>query len=121
MKLKTFTTSPMFLPVVLILVLLIFLAGCGAHTPAKGEFEETPVTVTPIVIVECGQPPPITPVKMRDVTWDIIELDDVDLYTITVEDYQALGMNVSDWLKASKEMKLQRDFYKECVDRSSAD
>jgi len=55
---------------------------------------------------------------MRDVVWDIIEMDDVDYFALTVDDYKALGLNTSDWIAASREMKLQRDFYRDCIKRS---
>jgi hypothetical protein len=55
---------------------------------------------------------------MRDINWDIITLDDIDLYTLTVADYQKLGLNVSDWIAASRQMKAQRDFYRDCIVRS---
>lgn len=55
---------------------------------------------------------------MRDVIWDIIEMDDESYFALTVDDYKALGLNTSDWIAASREMKLQRDFYRDCIMRS---
>jgi len=55
---------------------------------------------------------------MRDVVWDIIEMDDVDYFALTVDDYKALGLNTSDWIAASREMRAQRDFYRDCIIRS---
>lgn len=126
MKLKTFlignkaATTPAFLPVVLLLVLILFLlTGCGWNKPKTGpEFDPTPVQVIVKVPYKCGQPPPIDVVMMRDINWDIITLDDIDLYTLTVADYQKLGMNTSDWIAASRQMKEQRNFYRDCIARS---
>lgn len=123
MKLKKFLTglnapTPAFLPVAMILLFMLALVGCAGHEPAKGEFEETPVTIEVKVPYLCGQPPPVDVVIMRDINWDIITLDDIDLYTLTVDDYKALGLNTSDWIAASRQMKEQRNFYRDCIIRS---
>jgi hypothetical protein len=69
----------------------------------------------------CGEPPPIDVLILRDVNWDIITLDDVDLYTLEVDYYKALGLNTSDWISASRQMKEQRDFYRDCIYQSQQD
>jgi hypothetical protein len=94
------------------------IAGCGGSKPVKPGLDPTPVIVEVKVPYLCGQPPPVDVVIMRDINWDIITLDDVDLFTLTVADYQALGMNTSDWIAASRQMKAQRDFYRDCIVRS---
>lgn len=124
MKLKTSLThpSPHFVVVVVTLIVaLFFLAGCGGTPVADDDFTPTPVTFTTKVAYECGQPPAVAVVKMRDVVWDIITVEDVDLYTLTVSDYQKLGLNTSDWLAASKQLKVQRNFYRDCIARSKKD
>ena len=123
MKLKKFLMAvrptPAFLPTVVILLLaLTLIAGCGGNRPKPGTFDPTPVTVEVKVPYLCGQPPPVDVVIMRDINWDIITLDDIDLYTLTVGDYQNLGLNTSDWIAASRQMKAQRDFYRDCIVRS---
>ena len=55
---------------------------------------------------------------MRDIVWEILELDDEAFFALTVDDYKALGLNVSDWIAASREMREQRDFYRDCISRS---
>jgi hypothetical protein len=111
--------TPAFLPVVLLLVLMFLaLAGCGATPVADPDFKPTPVTFNIQVPYLCGQPPAVGVVLMRDVNWDIITLDDIDLFTLTVGGYKSLGMNTSDWIAASREMKAQRDFYRDCIKRS---
>ena len=114
------STTPAFLPIVLVLTLLLLvLTGCGGSTPvADPDFKPTPVTFTIKVPYVCGQPPSIGVVLMRSIEWDIITLDEVDLFTLTVDDYKLLGMNTSDWIAASREMKEQRDFYRDCIMRS---
>lgn len=99
-------------------VLSLSLAGCGATPVPDPDFDPTPVTFNIQVPYLCGQPPSVGVVIMRDVVWDIIEMDDVDYFALTVDDYKALGLNTSDWIAASREMKLQRDFYRDCIMRS---
>lgn len=94
------------------------LVACGATPVANPDFVPTPVTFNIQVPYLCGQPPSVGVVIMRDVIWDIIEMDDVDYFALTVDDYKALGLNTSDWIAASREMKLQRDFYRDCIVRS---
>jgi hypothetical protein len=110
--------TPLFLPIVGVLLLLLVLSGCGGIKVKDDDFVPTPVTFTIKVPYKCGQPPPITHVSMRDIDWDIITVEDVDLFTLTVSDYQLLGMNTSDWIAASKQLKEQRDFYRDCITRS---
>lgn len=102
----------------LTVVSLALLAGCGGSQPVRPGLDPTPVIVEVKVPYLCGQPPPVDVVLMRDINWDIITLDDIDLYTLTVADYQKLGLNVSDWIAASRQMKAQRDFYRDCIVRS---
>lgn len=123
MKSKPFLmskTTPLFLPTVLVLslLLLVVLSGCAGNDVADDNFKPTPVTFTVVVPYKCGQPPAIDHVLMRDINWDIITLDDLDLYTLTVADYQLLGLNTSDWIAASQQMKVQRNFYRDCIARS---
>jgi hypothetical protein len=99
-------------------VLSLTLVGCGATPVADPDFTPTPVTFTIQVPYRCGQPPSVGVVIMRDVVWDIIEMDDVDYFALTVDDYKALGLNTSDWIAASREMRAQRDFYRDCIVRS---
>ena len=100
------------------MVLIFALTGCGATPVANPDFTPTPVTFNIQVPYRCGQPPSVGVVLMRDVVWDIIEMDDVDYFALTVDDHKALGLNTSDWIAASREMKAQRDFYRDCIKRS---
>lgn len=99
-------------------VLSLSLAACGATPVANPDFIPTPVTFTIQVPYKCGQPPAVSMVIMRDVVWDFITLDDEDLVTTTIDGYKALGLNTSDWIAASFEMKEQRNFYRDCIVRS---
>jgi hypothetical protein len=123
MKLKQFlmglSPTPMFLPLLLMLTLTLWaLTGCGATPVANPDFTPTPVTFNILVPYNCGQPSPVSMVIMRDVIWDFITLDDEDLVTTTIDGYKALGLNTSDWIAASFEMKEQRNFYRDCIMRS---
>jgi hypothetical protein len=123
MKLNQFLTAlkttPAFLPILLLLALMLSaLVGCGSTEVADPDFEPTPVTFNIKVPYICGQPPSIGVVLMRDVNWDIITLDDLDLFTLTVDYYKSLGMNTSDWIAASRELLAQRNFYRDCIMRS---
>lgn len=124
--------SPAFLPVVLLMVVLFALVGCGGTPVAATDFTPTPVTFNIKVAYECGQPPPVSVLRMRDINWEVIEVDGVifhegadpfsgELVTLTVDDYKLLGMNTSDWIAASRELKEQRDFYRDCIARSQQD
>ena len=99
-------------------VISLTLVACGATPVAAPDFTPTPVTFNIQVPYLCGQPPSVGVVVMRDVVWDIIEMDDEDYFALTVDDYKALGLNTSDWIAASREMKAQRDFYRDCIKRS---
>lgn len=113
------STTPGFLPVVFLLTLvLLALVGCAATPVADNNFTPTPVTFNIKVPYRCGQPPSVGVVVLRDVTWEILELDEENFFALTVDDYKALGMNTSDWIAASREMKAQRDFYRDCIMRS---
>ena len=124
MKLRAFLMkirpTPAFLPTVMILLFALALVGCAGNKP-KPDFEETPVEVVVKVPYECGQPPPLPVVSMRDIEWQIVEIDGEDFFTLTVDDYQALGMNTSDWIAASRKLKDQRNFYRDCIERSKAE
>lgn len=119
MALKRPQFTPAFLPVVIILLfVLVVLAGCKTTPVADNDFTPTPVTFNIKVPYLCGQPPPVSVVVMRDIVWEILELDDKAFFALTVDDYKALGLNVSDWIAASREMREQRDFYRDCISRS---
>ena len=134
MKLKQFLMehkpTPLFLPVILMLTLVLFaLVGCGATPVSDDDFKPTDVTFHIKVPYKCGQPPAVGVVIMRDINWEVIEVEGIifdegdepftgKLVTLTVDDYKALGMNTSDWLAASSKMKDQRTFYRDCIIRS---
>ena len=101
-----------------LLSILSLLIGCGATPVDDSDFKPTPVTFNIKVAYRCGQPPPVSLVIMRDVVWQILALDDEDFFALTVDDYKALGLNTSDWIAASREMRAQRDFYRDCIVRS---
>ncbi len=123
MKWKLFSTennstSPRFLPIVLMLVLLIALVGCAGNKPREAEFTPTPVEIVIKVPYECGQPPPLNIVTMRDVEWVAVEENGIKYFALTPDSYQALGLNTSDWLAATKQLKARSDFYEDCIERS---
>ncbi len=114
------------------LLTLLVLAGCAGTPVAATDFKPTPVTFNIKVAYECGVPPPVSVLSMRDINWEVIEVDGIlfheganpftgELVTLTVDDYKLLGKNTSDWIAASKEMKEQRDFYRDCIARSKQD
>lgn len=128
MKLRTFSIAASKF---VALLTLLSLAGCGGFLkkPATGNLDPTPVQVVVKVPYLCGQPSPIDVVQMRDINWEIIEVVDLlfdengepytgDLFALTVSDYQLLGMNTSDWIAATRQLKAQRDFYRDCIIRS---
>ena len=122
--------SPLFLPVILMLTLVLFaLVGCGSTPVADPDFKPTDVTFHIKVPYKCGQPPAVSAVIMRDINWEVIDVKGIifdegdepftgQLVTLTVDDYKLMGMNISDWLAASSESKEQRHFYRDCIARS---
>lgn len=123
MKSKQFSmgpkTTPLFLPVIFMLTLVLFaLVGCGATPVADDDFKPTPVTFHIKVAYECGQPPAVNAVTMRDVVFDAAEIDGVTYFILTVDDYKQFGLNISDWIAASTQSKEQRHFYRDCIARS---
>lgn len=123
MKLKQFLTglktTPMFLPVILMLTLVLFaLVGCGSTPVADDDFTPTPVTFHIKTAYECGQPPAVNIVVMRDVEFDSFEVNGVNYFVLTIDDYKKFGLNISDWIAASAQSKEQRHFYRDCITRS---
>jgi len=123
MKSKQFltgpSTSPLFLPVILMLTIVLFaLAGCGSTPVGGDDFTPTPVTFNIMVPYKCGQPPAVSVVIMRDVEFESFEVDGVEYLALTIPAYRQFGMNISDWIAASAESKAQRHFYRDCITRS---
>ncbi len=123
MKSKQYLTglkvTPMFLPVILMLTLVLFaLVGCGSTPVADDDFKPTPVTFNIKVAYECGQPPAVSIVTMRDVEFESFKVDGVEYLAMTIDDYRKFGMNISDWIAASAQSKEQRHFYRDCIERS---
>ena len=107
------------LKVILILSLSAALSACGGNrTIPSPDLTSTSVEVIVTVPYDCGVAPAIDPVRMRTINWDLMTVDDTALYTLTVDDYKLLGMNTSDWIAASKQMKAQRTHYRDCITRS---
>ena len=102
-----------------ILSLCAALSACGGNRTVPNP-NLTPTTVEVVVMVpyDCGVPPAIDPVKMRDVVFEPVEAEGIKYFGLTAEQYQFLGMNTSDWLAASKQMKAQRNHYRDCITRS---
>ncbi len=123
MRLKKFltvlSTTPLFLPVVLMLTLVLFaLVGCSSTPVADDDFKPTPVTFNIKVPYLCGQPPAVDAVFMRDVEFESFEVDGVEYFALTIDDYKQFGLNISDWIAASAQSKQQRFFYRDCIIRS---
>lgn len=118
MKLSQFLTdrSPAFWPVIATLLILFLLMGCSSIPDP--DLKETPIEVQVYVPINCGVAPAVDSVEMRDIFWKIQIIDGKAFYTLTVSDYQLLGLNVSDWLAASGQLKGQRNHYRDCIDRS---
>ncbi len=102
-----------------ILSLCAALSACGGNRTLPNP-NLTPTTVEVVVTVpyDCGVAPASDPVVMRDVEWDIQNVDGVALYTLSVNYYRMLGLNTSDWIAASKQLKAQRNHYRDCITRS---
>ncbi len=102
-----------------ILSLCAVLVGCGGNpTVPTGELAATTVDVTVRADIDCGTVPSVDPVKMRSISWDWMTVDQITWVALSVDDYKALGNNTSDWLAASKQMRAQRDYYRDCLART---
>ena len=121
------TSDPIFPPhtpslglkVILILSLCAALSACGGNrTIPNPNLTSTSVEVVVTVPYECGVAPASDPVRMRTINWDLMTVDGTALYTLTVDGYKLLGLNTSDWIAASAQIKAQRNHYRDCITRS---
>lgn len=102
-----------------ILSLSVVLSACSTVKPvANPNLIPTTVEIRVTVPYDCGVPPGIDPLSMRDVEFEAVEADGVKYFGLTAEQYQMLGLNTSDWIAASKQMKAQRNHYRDCIERS---
>lgn len=103
----------------LILVTIISLTGC-ASTEEVPSLEPTVVEVVRYVTIHCGQPPALVPLTMLDIDWKVLpDSEGNQRFTLSPEDYERLGRNVTEILLRSSQLKAQRDFYTDCLDEQS--
>lgn len=96
-----------------LLSLSILLISCKS-TP---ELKPTTVEIVKYVKLECGNPPQVEPFKALPVEWEVID----GKFTLTAQGYENLSKNTAGILKGVKQIKLQRDFYENCITNSRAD
>lgn len=101
-----------------LILLSLLLVGCGSTPVPSPDFTPTPVSFTIKVAYLCGDAPGITLLNMKPVEFDPVEINGEEMVVITMGDYVNLGENVSRWIAVSKEMKAQRNFYRDCIIRS---
>lgn len=115
------TTTPAFLPIVLLFVLILLaLTGCAVKPPPAPDLDPTRVEITQFVWYQCGQPPGVTHVSFDEVEFKLVEIEGQVVWTLSAQQYANLGNNMSDIILASKEMKGERDFWRACVTDSIA-
>lgn len=93
------------------LLLILLLAGCASAPPTE---IPDPVVVTKYVTTDCGEPPQRAPVNLRPISWLIVE----GRFTLSSEDYENLGYNVSMILAGIRELQSEVEFYEECLSSS---
>ena len=99
----------------LLLTISIILVGCG-HKQVKDPVPPKPVVVTKYVYPDCGTPPRRDKVEHRDIVWGYIHDENGNvLYTLSPKDYENLSFNTSEIIKGAKQLKGEKDFYKECI------
>lgn len=94
------------------LLLILLLAGCASAPPTE---IPDPVVVTKYVRTDCGEPPVRAPVNLRPIEWLIID----GRFTLSSEDYENLGYNVSMILAGIRELSAEVEFYEECLSSSA--
>lgn len=63
----------------------------------------------------CLEAPPIDVLYLKTVEPQVQVINGDAWFTLTPQHYSNLGMNMQDILGLSKQLKIQRDYYKECI------
>jgi hypothetical protein len=108
MSWKVFLTSSL---------LVFFLLGC-VSAPPNPNLIPTTITRIEYVAYNCGEPPGVTPVSFQEFRWKLKKVGGTALWTLTAEEYERLGDNMTDIILAVTELVGERNFYEDCVERS---
>lgn len=101
------------------IALALLLSACGTTGVVKiAEPEHNTITVEKMVAYECGEAPAIDKVLMLPVIFGDIMTEIGRAFTLAARQYENLGINTANWIKGTAQLRAQRDFYKDCIDRS---
>lgn len=99
---------------------MLGLGGCASAPPAPN-LVPTIVEVARYIAYECGVPPALVHLSLLDVEWEVLpDAEGVQRFTLTPDEYENLGNNVTELLVRTKQLIAQRDFYEECIEESIA-
>lgn len=101
----------------MMLMLTVLLVGCGDKNQKPDKPVEA-VVVDKSVPYICGEPPAVDPFKAKPVKFGTIDNAGQRLFTLTGSAYEALITNMSKAATSTSQVVKQRDFYKDCIERS---
>ena len=100
-----------------LIALALVLAACGSQ-PVQPDVTPITVEITKYVSYECGDPPAVDLARFLDFQWAVIEHEDVYVFSLTPNDYEMLGKNMSTVKLGLSQIIGQRNYYKGCIEDS---
>lgn len=102
-----------------IIALALLLSGCGTTGVVNiAEPEHNTITVEGSLAYECGEAPAVDKANMLPVVWGDGVINGTSVFTLLAKFYENLGINTANWIKGTQQLRSQRDFYKDCIERS---
>lgn len=102
----------------LTMLMLVFLLVACTDKNQKPAAPVEAVVVDKSVPYICGEPPAVDPFKAKAVKFGTIDNAGQRLFTLTPPAYEALMTNMSKVATSTAQVVKQRDFYKDCIERS---
>lgn len=103
----------------LLLMLALLTVGCADKNQKPNPPVET-VVVDKSVAYECGVPAEADKFTALDVKWRTVEIEGVRLFALSGPFYENLMKNMTMLASSAAQVGKQRDFYRDCVNRSRA-
>jgi len=101
------------------IALALLLSGCGTTGVVNlAEPEHNTLDVEGFIAYECGTAPAIDKALMLPVVWGDGISDGKTVFILLAKFYENLGINTANWIKGTSQLRAQRDFYRDCIDRS---
>lgn len=100
-------------------VVSLALTGCATTSIPTPDLAPTTVNVPVVLPYDCGAPPSSTKFRSLAVEFVISPTSaGVLMWGLTERNYRNLGINVAAIKKGAKQIKAQRDFYRNCIEAS---